>query len=150
MITSNSWSTKSWFSRRLVIILSSRRASIAGKTKAASINVSFYLSVFNVRRQFSCSFIHSVTEFVSQGEILHKIKTFTHKLTQLYVAELAIVIGELKLSTRRFTSSFKTFFQPSRLPSQRRHHLPRPKKRKHSFGWEFSHQTDRFRPQQVA
>jgi hypothetical protein len=40
-------------------------------------------------------FNHSVTEFISEGEIFHKIKHFTHKLVQFYIAELAIVIGEL-------------------------------------------------------
>jgi hypothetical protein len=35
-----------------------------------------------------------VSEFVSEGEIFHKIKQFSRQLVQLYIAELAIVIGE--------------------------------------------------------
>lgn len=36
----------------------------------------------------------AVSEFISEGELFQKIKNFTHKLIQFYVAELAIVIGE--------------------------------------------------------
>lgn len=35
-----------------------------------------------------------MTEFISEGEIFHKIKNFSFKLIQFYIAELAIVIGE--------------------------------------------------------
>lgn len=38
--------------------------------------------------------IFVVTEFISEGEIFQKIKNFTQKLIQFYVAELAIVIGK--------------------------------------------------------
>lgn len=35
-----------------------------------------------------------MTEFISGGELFQKVKHFTRKLVQLYVAELATVIGE--------------------------------------------------------
>ena len=35
-----------------------------------------------------------MTELISEGELFQKIKHFTRKLVQIYVAELAIVIGE--------------------------------------------------------
>lgn len=35
-----------------------------------------------------------MTEYISEGELFHKIKHFTRNLVQIYVAELAIVIGE--------------------------------------------------------
>lgn len=44
------------------------------------------------------SFIILVTEFISEGEIFHKIKKFTYKIVQFYVAELAIVIGEFTIT----------------------------------------------------
>lgn len=34
-----------------------------------------------------------VSEFISEGELFHKIKSFSQRLIQFYVAELAIVIG---------------------------------------------------------
>lgn len=37
-------------------------------------------------------YIYQLTEFISGGELFQKVKHFTHKLVQLYVAELAIVI----------------------------------------------------------
>ncbi|KAG5684815.1 hypothetical protein PVAND_014028 [Polypedilum vanderplanki] len=36
--------------------------------------------------------IYQLTEYICEGELFNKIKKFTHKLVQIYVAELAIVI----------------------------------------------------------
>jgi hypothetical protein len=57
----------------------------------------------------------SVTEFISEGEIFHRINHFSHKLVQFYVAELAIVIGKFFKSIILIESSiiyklFQTFF----------------------------------------
>lgn len=35
-----------------------------------------------------------MTEYISGGELFNRITTFTHKLVQLYVLEIAIAIGK--------------------------------------------------------
>lgn len=75
-----------------------------------------------------------VTEYISEGELFHNIKHFTRKLVQIYVAELAIVIGESLTSFRiNKTKLFNTCaFFIYRISSQRWHYLSRSQKRKHS------------------
>jgi hypothetical protein len=70
-----------------------------------------------------------VTDYISEGELFHKIKNFTRKLTQIYVAELALVIG--KINSFSFQLHGSNSFSFYRISAQRRNNLSRSKKRKY-------------------